>query len=173
MQRISSILRNLSLHTNIFNFFLTKWGKLTLQRLNKTSWILKQDFRLVQSILRDAICEKCLRTDAQILLYSSLIFFSFKGFLIQGTLSIGLGVSEHLQYLYVKLYLCAYMHVCFLGRGSTAFISFKKEYVISREVKNYYFQCTPPLIWFSFSVFSVLVHQLEYTAPWVTHRNKP
>lgn len=52
---------------------------------------------------------------------------------------------------------------CFLERGSRAFISFRKEYVISRKAQNYCFQDT----------CTHLVFRLESTAPWVTHRNRP
>lgn len=52
---------------------------------------------------------------------------------------------------------------CFLEKGSRAFISFRKEYVISRKAQNYCFQGT----------CTHLVFRLESTAPWVTHRNRP
>lgn len=75
-----------------------------------------------------------------------------------------MGASEHLENVYVKLYLCACMYAfCFPGRGSTAFIGFQKECVIAKKVQNYCFQgpCTH------------LAFKSKGTAPWVTHRNRP
>ena len=69
--------------------------------------------------------KKSLRTDAQILLFSSLIFFSIKGFLIWATLLIGSEVSEHLQNLYVKLHFCAQMYF-FPGERIHSFYQLQK-----------------------------------------------